>query len=120
MKATFTTILSSIFPDFVNMVSDFILGIRQQTITLENIEKFVRPLVLDNPDNAQQILQAVCTDAVWLASSFLTRGVKMSDDASSYRDICSYLKFLAQKDIITELLQCARYFCQCVHGHFLN
>lgn len=115
MKPTLSTLLSSTYNAFVSTVSDFIATIQQQTITLDSVEKFLRPLVLDTPSEseAQKILENTFLEALWLTDanpiSSVTRKVKISDLSSCFHSICKYLRFLAIKEVIAELLKCARY-----------
>lgn len=107
VRLTLATLFSSTFHTFVSAVSDFIASIQQQLVPLETIERFLRPLV--EPD--AHSLEECCQDALWLTNSFSKssyRKIKIADLMHGFHSVSQYLKFLAVKDVISELLESAR------------
>lgn len=116
VKGSLNSVVSTTFPEFVRAVSDLTDNVRRKIVTLEAIEKHFLPLIPDPSleKESQNILEESFKDLIELCCSYPDWAqacalVQLADVRSGINDISQYLRFVASKDILLGIMDCAQY-----------
>jgi hypothetical protein len=92
-----------LFPAFKRAAEEFAANLQNGTITLNNIDKYIRSVVVEGSDARQLILREL--ELIRQITTFTN-----PDQDTCITNICTYLKFVDSREVIAGLLSCAKYF----------